>query len=119
MLRHADVPFVIGHVCITFALWLLMRHAFVLSPVVLVLVAATVSACVLMGIDKVAAAAGMWRVPERALYLVTLLGGSAGVLLGMRLFRHKTQKTSFQMMVFVIVLLQFAIGAWLASSSSV
>lgn len=44
----------------------------------------------LMGIDKYKAQHDRWRIPERILMLIALLGGSPGVWLGMRVFHHKT-----------------------------
>lgn len=44
----------------------------------------------LMGIDKYKAQHDRWRIPERTLMLIALLGGSPGVWLGMRVFHHKT-----------------------------
>lgn len=43
------------------------------------------------GADKRRARRGAWRVPEKTLFLLPLLGGSVGALLGMRVFRHKTK----------------------------
>ena len=43
------------------------------------------------GADKRRARRGAWRVPEKTLFLLPLLGGSVGALLGMRGFRHKTK----------------------------
>ncbi len=47
------------------------------------------------GLDKWKAKSGKWRIPERTLLLVTALGGSAGALVAMLLFRHKTRKAKF------------------------
>lgn len=47
------------------------------------------------GIDKSRAKRGVWRVPEKTLFLLPLLGGSIGALLGMRTFRHKTKHWYF------------------------
>lgn len=44
----------------------------------------------LMGIDKYKAQHDHWRIPERTLMLIALLGGSPGVWMGMRVFHHKT-----------------------------
>ncbi len=57
----------------------------------------------LMLIDKRRAVKNLWRIPERTLLLFALLGGSLGVLLGMRLFRHKTRKPLFAVGVPVII----------------
>ena len=48
------------------------------------------------GADKRRARRGAWRVPEKTLFLLPLLGGSVGALLGMRVFRHKTKHWYFK-----------------------
>ena len=40
--------------------------------------------------DKEKARHGHWRIPERTLLLIAILGGSLGCLFGMSCFRHKT-----------------------------
>jgi uncharacterized membrane protein YsdA (DUF1294 family) len=40
---------------------------------------------------------------------MALLGGSPGVLLGIHVFRHKTRKASFQFVLLLIVVAQFAL----------
>lgn len=50
---------------------------------------------VIMLTDKRRAQKKLWRVPEATLFTIAILGGSIGVLLGMRLFRHKTRKPRF------------------------
>lgn len=49
----------------------------------------------IMYLDKKKAMYGRWRIPERSLILIALLGGSIGCMIGMKLFRHKTQKIKF------------------------
>ena len=49
----------------------------------------------IMGIDKQKAKAHAWRIPEKTLFLVSLLGGSLGTWCGMYLFRHKTKHWYF------------------------
>ena len=46
-------------------------------------------------VDKIKASKNAWRIPEATLFLVALLGGSLGSLLGMYTFRHKTKHISF------------------------
>lgn len=48
-----------------------------------------------MGIDKSRARRRAWRIPEARLFLIALLGGSAGSLIGMHFFRHKTRHWYF------------------------
>lgn len=49
----------------------------------------------IMYIDKKKAKYGRWRIPEKTLLIIALLGGSIGTMIGMHLFRHKTQKLKF------------------------
>lgn len=49
----------------------------------------------LMGIDKRRARRHLWRIPEKTLFLVVLLGGGIGGTLGMFFFRHKTKHWYF------------------------
>lgn len=55
------------------------------------------------------------RIPERRLLLLAALGGSAGALLGMRVFHHKTLHKAFRFGIPVILALQILIpfGLWL------
>lgn len=46
--------------------------------------------------DKSLAKKNGWRIPEAKLFLVALLGGSFGAILGMKAFSHKTKKASFR-----------------------
>jgi uncharacterized membrane protein YsdA (DUF1294 family) len=50
----------------------------------------------LYGVDKNAAQQKAWRVSEKNLHFVALLGGWPGALLGQEIFRHKTSKAAFQ-----------------------
>jgi uncharacterized membrane protein YsdA (DUF1294 family) len=59
--------------------------------------------------DKRRAEAGEWRVPEAQLHLMELLGGFSGAWIIQRCLRHKTSKTSYQIVFWLIVLVhQFA-----------
>ena len=67
------------------------------------------------GIDKAKAKRGAWRVPEKTLFLLPLLGGSLGALLGMRVFRHKTKHWYFVWGIPLILLAQIALAVWLTA----
>lgn len=58
------------------------------------------------GVDKSRARAGRWRVPERVLFGLVLIGGAFGALAGMLLFRHKTRKPLFWLVVGAACILQ-------------
>ena len=64
------------------------------------------------GVDKAKARRGAWRVPEKTLFLLPLLGGSVGALLGMLIFRHKTKHWYFVWGIPLILLAQIALAAW-------
>ena len=65
------------------------------------------------GIDKRKARRGAWRIPEKTLFLLPLLGGSVGALLGMKVFRHKTKHWYFVWGIPAILLAQTALAVWL------
>ena len=48
-----------------------------------------------MGMDKRKAIRHQWRIPEATLFLIALLGGSLGSIVGMQLFHHKTRHWYF------------------------
>ncbi len=54
-----------------------------------------IAAFLVMGMDKRRARNQGWRIPEKTLFLLSLLGGSLGSLAGMYLFRHKTRHWYF------------------------
>lgn len=61
---------------------------------------------ILMGLDKYKARKGLWRIPEKTLFLASLLGGSVGALIGMYFFRHKTRLWYFVIGMPLILILQ-------------
>lgn len=69
---------------------------------------------VVYGADKIKAKSGKWRIPERTLLLLALIGGSLGALAGMILFRHKTRKPKFFISVPVMFVAHCVITAMLA-----
>ncbi len=50
------------------------------------------------GIDKRKAIKNRWRISEKTLLIISLIG-PLGALLGMYVFRHKTQKLYFKILV--------------------
>lgn len=62
---------------------------------VIYLVLMNLAAFTAMGVDKSKAKRRAWRIPEKTLFLLSLLGGSIGSLAGMYIFRHKTRHLKF------------------------
>jgi len=50
---------------------------------------------ILMGMDKRAARRKKWRIPERRLLTLGIIGGGIGGILGMIVFHHKTHRIYF------------------------
>lgn len=67
----------------------------------------------IMGNDKRRAKKQLWRIPEKNLFLIALIGGSLGTNLGMKFFRHKTKHWYFIVGMPLIFVLQVGLGAWL------
>ena len=64
-----------------------------------------------MGIDKEKARKEAWRIPEKVLFLIAILGGSFGCWFGMYGFHHKTKHMKFVIGIPAILLVQ-AILLW-------
>lgn len=62
----------------------------------------------IMGIDKRRAVKKLWRIPESTLFIIALIGGSIGSIIGMRVFHHKTRHWYFVYGMPAILILQIA-----------
>jgi len=54
--------------------------------------------------DKRAARNNTWRIPENTLHLVALCCGWPGSLIGQQQLRHKTQKVSFRVLLWLTII---------------
>ena len=70
----------------------------------------------LFGIDKWKAVRGKWRIRESTLLGLSLIGGAAGGLAGMYLFRHKIRKMRFRIGVPLMLLVQAALWLYFKSA---
>ncbi len=52
-------------------------------------------ALLVMGLDKSRARNQGWRIPEKTLFFLSIIGGSLGSIIGMYLFHHKTRHWYF------------------------
>ena len=79
------------------------------------LVVMNVLGVAVMWSDKRRARLHRWRIPEKVLFGVSLLGGSAGTWAGMYLFRHKTKHWHFVVGMPLILVCQAALAIYLVA----
>ena len=60
----------------------------------------------LYGLDKRKAQKNRWRITEKTLIGIAVIGGSLGAFTGMKLFRHKTKKRKFSFGIPLVILMQ-------------
>lgn len=70
------------------------------------IIAINALAFILMGYDKKNARIHKARVPEKVLLAMAFLGGSAGIWLGMQIFRHKTKHALFIVAIPLLISVQ-------------
>ena len=78
---------------------------------------ASILAYMAYAMDKSAAESRRWRIAENTLHFWGLIGGWPGALLAQQQLRHKTSKTSFQVMFWLTVFLNCIALGWLMTGS--
>lgn len=68
------------------------------NPLWFYLLAANIYLFGLMGYDKAQAKKSGWRIPERNLLFMGVIGGGIGGLAAQRIFHHKTRKKKFYLL---------------------
>ena len=68
-----------------------------------------------MFLDKQKAKRGKWRIPEKTLFLLAVIGGSLGTTLGMHMFRHKTKHWYFKFGMPFILIVQIILMIYFAA----
>jgi uncharacterized membrane protein YsdA (DUF1294 family) len=84
--------------------------------VALFYLAASAATIVVYAVDKSAARHGRWRVSERTLHLLAIIGGWPGALVAQQVFRHKSRKPSFRAAFLLTVVLNCALLLWFRSA---
>jgi len=79
-------------------------------PFLIYLITVNVLAFLLMRSDKRRAEKKSFRIPERVLIGVAVIGGSAGSFLAMHLYHHKTRHVRFRCGLPLILALHICIG---------
>lgn len=70
----------------------------ILYPIII-----SVIAIVMTTLDKKYAEKGGWRISERSLFLVAILGGALAMYITMKIIRHKTQHKRFMIGLPIII----------------
>lgn len=70
----------------------------------------------IMGIDKYKARKNLWRIPEATLFIIAIIGGSIGSIIGMYTFRHKTRHLTFVIGMPAILIIQILLIVLLIKS---
>ena len=68
-----------------------------------------------MFLDKQKPKRNKWRIPEKTLFLIALIGGSFGTTFGMHTFRHKTKHWYFKFGMPLILLIQILLILYYAA----
>ena len=63
---------------------------------------------IIFGVDKKRARRHEWRISEKVLFALAIIGGSIGAIIGMIAFHHKTKKWYFRIGMPVILAVQIA-----------
>lgn len=80
---------------------------------IIYIAAMSVLTFILYGIDKRRAIKGTWRISEKTLLGLGVIGGALGGLIGMKVFRHKTRHWYFWGINAAAVAMQAGIVGWL------
>ena len=71
----------------------------------------------IIGYDKKMSKVKGWRISEKQIFLVALIGGAIGVYLGMMNFRHKTRHRLMVYGVMLLILLNLVVFYFLVNIS--
>ncbi len=91
----------------------LIAAIFTTKNIIIYLVVINILTFLAMWWDKHEAKVGDWRISEKALFILVLLGGGIGGILGMYVFRHKTKKWYFRFGFPIILILEIILAVYL------
>ena len=83
-----------------------IKNIFTMQNIIIYLIIINIIGFSVMYIDKQKAKKGKWRIPEKTIFIITVLGGGIGTISGMYTFRHKTQKLHFTIGLPAITILE-------------
>lgn len=76
------------------------------NNIFIVLILLNIIGFVVTIVDKHKAINHKWRIPEKRLFLIAILGGSIGTYLAMIIYRHKTKHWKFMIGIPTIIVFQ-------------
>lgn len=88
---------------------ILVKEIFTNSNILIFFIVINLISFFIMWYDKHEAKINQWRVSEKTLFFLVLIGGGIGGIAGMHIFRHKTKKWYFRYGFPFIVLLQIVL----------
>lgn len=91
---------------------LLFQAIFTPTNIIIYLIVINLLTFLIMWWDKHEAKLGDWRVSEKFLFLLVLLGGGIGGIVGMYVFRHKTKKWYFKFGFPIILIVEIIIALY-------
>lgn len=91
----------------------LIAAIFTTRNIIIYLVVINILTFLAMWWDKHEAKVGDWRISEKALFILVLLGGGIGGILGMYVFRHKTKKWYFKFGFPIILIIEIILAVYL------
>lgn len=91
----------------------LIQAIFTIKNIVIYLLAINIITFLIMWWDKHEAKVGDWRVSEKTLFMLVLIGGGIGGIIGMYTFRHKTKKLKFTIGLPTILILEIILIIYL------
>lgn len=81
--------------------------------IIIYLILINITGFAVMGIDKWKARKQAWRIPEKTLFLISILGGSIGSIAGMYTFHHKTKHWYFVIGMPLILIVQATVSCYI------
>lgn len=92
-----------------------MYFGFFLQAILYYFIGINIFAIIVMGYDKIKARLKRYRISERFLIDIALIGGSFGILIAMLLFRHKIRTKKFYIGIPLIIFGQLTLFYYAAN----
>lgn len=90
----------------------------ILYMIIIYLLIINITGFAAMGIDKRRAVTRRWRIKEKTLFFLALIGGSAGSIAGMYFFHHKTKHFQFIYGMPILLIFQILLIVYLLSGKN-